>query len=250
MPPAPIASSPASRESCRTCRLSSLCLPQDLPRQEIDALARIVRRRRPLPRGAQLFQAGSHFRSIFAIRTGAVKTSTLLLNGDEHISGFHLPGEILGLDAIDTQRHPSASVTLEKSSICEIPFAELESLGQHTPALQRRLLRIMSRELTAEHGTVHLLSCRSAEQRLAAALLDFSRRFAHRGLHADRLYLPMSRLDLANYLGLAPETMSRTVRRLEAQGTLRIAGKEIALADIGVLQELAHGTASKSHDAT
>lgn len=247
MPPVPNAASPAPKESCRTCRLSSLCLPQDLPRQEIDALARIVRCRRPLPRGAYLFQAGSHFRSVFAVRTGAVKTSTLLPNGDEHIAGFHLPGEILGLDAIDTQHHPSASVTLEKSSICEIPFVELEDLGQHTPALQRRLLRIMSRELTAEHDTTHLLSRRSAEQRLAASLLDFSKRFAHRGLHAEHLRLPMSRLDLANYLGLAPETMSRTFRRLEAQGLLRIAGKEVALADIGSLRELAYGVASIHH---
>nr|WP_297460407.1 helix-turn-helix domain-containing protein [uncultured Halomonas sp.] len=242
MPLMPIAASPATQESCRTCRLNSLCLPQNLPHREIDALARIVRCRRPLPRGAYLFQAGSRFRSIFAIRTGAVKTATLLPNGSEHISGFHLPGEILGLDAIDGQRHPSASVTLEKSSICEIPFIELEHLGQHTPALQRRLLRIMSRELTAEHGTAHLLSRRSAEQRLAAALLDLSKRFAHRGLHAERLRLPMSRLDLANYLGLAPETMSRTVRRLEQRGLLRIVGKEVALSDIGSLQELAHGT--------
>lgn len=235
---------PIARENCRNCRLHSLCLPHALPQRDTNELARIVQSRRPMKRGAHLFRAGSDFHSVFAIRMGSVKTSTLLPSGDEHISGFHLPGEILGLDAIDSRSHPSTSVALETTHVCEIPFAELESLGERAPALQRQLLRIMSRELSTEHATTHLLARRSAEQRLAMALLNFSQRFASRGLSASHFRLPMSRLDLANYLGLVPETMSRTFRRLETQGLLSVAGKEVTLIDNTALDELAQGTSA------
>lgn len=230
-----------ARENCRTCRLHSLCLPHELPQRDTGELARIVQLRRPMKRGTHVFQAGSRFHSIFAVRAGSVKTSTLLPSGDEHVSGFHLPGEILGLDAIASRSHPSTSVALETSHVCEIPFTALEHLGERIPALQRQLLRIMSRELSNEQNTAHLLARRSAEQRLAMALLDLSQRFANRGLSASHFRLPMSRLDLANYLGLAPETMSRTFRRLETQGVLSIAGKAVAILDDIALGELIHG---------
>ncbi|SDM12902.1 CRP/FNR family transcriptional regulator, anaerobic regulatory protein [Modicisalibacter muralis] len=239
------ATSPA-REKCRTCRLHSLCLPRELPQGDTSELARIVQTRRPMKRGTYVLQAGGHFQSIFAVRTGSVKTSTLLPSGDEHISGFHLPGEILGLDAIASRSHPSTSVTLETSHVCEIPFTELEHLSERIPALQRQLLRIMSRELSTEQSTTHLLARRSAEQRLAMVLLDFSQRFANRGLSARHFRLPMSRSDLANYLGLAPETMSRTFRRLEARGLLSIAGKAVVILDPIALAELVDGASGGS----
>ncbi|MCK2042712.1 MULTISPECIES: fumarate/nitrate reduction transcriptional regulator Fnr [Chromohalobacter] len=236
-----IATLSESRDSCHNCRLRTLCLPDNLPKEDIGKLEGIVQRRKPVSRGGYLFQAGQRFNSIYAVRTGAVKTSTLMANGDEHISGFHLPGEVIGLDAIVSRDHPSSAIALETASICEIPYAELETLSERTPALQHRLMRIMSRELLAEQSTNHLLSRRSAEQRLAVVLLKFSERFADRGLSALRFRLPMSRLDLGNYLGLVPETMSRTFRRLEEQGLVSIAGKEIEIVDSGAMKALAFG---------
>lgn len=230
-----------THDNCHNCRLRALCLPDNLPVEDVGKLAGIVQRRKPVSRGTHLFQAGQRFSSIYAVRTGAVKTSTLMANGDEHISGFHLPGEVIGLDAIVSRDHPSTAVALETASVCEIPYVELENLSDRTPALQRQLMRIMSRELLAEQGTNHLLTRRSAEQRLAVVLLKFSERFASRGLSAQRFRLPMSRLDLGNYLGLVPETMSRTFRRLEEQGLVSIAGKEIEIIDICAMQGLAFG---------
>lgn len=246
MPPTRIAALNDVRNNCQNCRLNSLCLPENLTLEDINKLEEIVQRRKPVARGTYLFQAGHRFNSIFAVRTGSVKTSTLLANGDEHVSGFHLPGEVIGLDAITNSSHPSAAIALETSSVCEIPFGELESLGDCTPALQRQLVRIMSRELQSDQRTAHLLTRRSAEQRLAVILLDFSERFSSRGLSAQRFRLPMSRLDLGNYLGLVPETMSRTFRRLETQNIVHITGKEIDLVDIPALKELAYGATSTS----
>lgn len=230
-----------TRSNCHDCRLRSLCLPDNLPEADIGELDSIVQRRKPVSRGAYLFQAGQRFNSIFAVRTGSVKTLTLLANGDEHISGFHLPGEVIGLDAIVSRDHPSTAVALESTSVCEISYSELESLGDRMPSIQHQLMRVMSRELLAEQSTGHLLTRRAAEQRLAVVLLKFSERFANRGLSALRFRLPMSRLDLGNYLGLVPETMSRTFRRLEQQGLVGIAGKEIEIIDIRSLQALAYG---------
>jgi len=236
-----IATLSETRSSCQNCRLRSLCLPDNLSKEDIGELDSIVQRRKPVARGAYLFQAGQRFNSIYAVRAGAVKTSTLMANGDEHISGFHLPGEVIGLDAIVSRDHPSSAIALETASVCEIPYAELETLSDRTPALQHQLMRIMSRELLAEQSTHHLLTRRSAEQRLAVVLLKFSERFASRGLSAQRFRLPMSRLDLGNYLGLVPETMSRTFRRLEEQGLVSIAGKEIEIVDICAMQGLEFG---------
>ncbi|SHE78792.1 CRP/FNR family transcriptional regulator, anaerobic regulatory protein [Modicisalibacter ilicicola DSM 19980] len=238
------------RDSCRNCRLRSLCLPESLSTADIGKLEEIVHRRKPIARGDYLFQAGHPFTAIYAVRTGSIKTSTLLSNGDEHISGFHLPGEVIGLDAITSDRHPSAAIAMETTSVCEIPFNSLEALGEQAPALQHQLVRIMSRELVTEQGTAQLLTRRSAEQRLAAILLNFSDRFANRGLSASRFRLPMSRLDLGNYLGLVPETMSRTFRRLEEQGLLSIAGKEVSILDKCALTELAYGTGPDASDTT
>lgn len=233
-----------AKNSCRNCRLSSLCLPENLAQSDVNKLEGIVQRRKPVARGTYLFRLGQRFNSIFAVRTGAVKTTNLLANGDEHISGFHLPGEVIGLDAILTRSHPSAAVALESTSVCEIPFNDLENLGDQTPALQHQLVRIMSRGLLTEQSTAHLLTRRSAEQRLAEVLLKFSERFANRGLSAGRFRLPMSRLDLANYLGLVPETMSRTFRRLEAQGLVSINGKEIEIVDFYGMKELSFGASA------
>ncbi|WP_069385046.1 fumarate/nitrate reduction transcriptional regulator Fnr [Halomonas caseinilytica] len=231
-----------TRNNCHNCRLRSLCLPDNLSKDDLGELDSIVQRRKPVSRGEYLFQAGQRFNSIYAVRTGAVKTSTLMANGDEHILGFHLPGEVIGLDAIVSRTHPSSAIALEMASICEIPYAELEALCDRTPALQHRLMCIMSRELLVEQSTNHLLSRRSAEQRLAVVLLKFSERFADRGLSALRFRLPMSRLDLGNYLGLVPETMSRTFRRLEEQGLVSIARKEIEIVDSCAMKALAFGT--------
>ena len=168
-----IATLSETRDNCHNCRLRTLCLPDNLPVEDVGRLAGIVQRRKLVSRGTLLFQAGQRFNSIYAVRTGAVKTTTLMANGDEHISGFHLPGEVIGLDAIVSRDHPSTAVALETASVCEIPYAELENLSDRTPALQHQLMRIMSRELLAEQSTNHLLTRRSAEQRLALSDLSF-----------------------------------------------------------------------------
>lgn len=229
------------RQACSDCSLYQLCLPVTLDPEDVEQLDDIVQRRRPLHRGEYLYRTEDPFRAIYAVRAGALKTSIVSYSGEEQITGFHLPGEILGLDAINDNRHPCSAMALETTSVCEIPFENLEYLALKIPGLQQSLLRIMSKEIFKDQELLHAVAKRSAEERLAIALLSLSNRFARRGLSRSRFRLPMSRADLSNYLGLAPETMSRLFRRFQEQGLIAADGKEISLEDSQALRDLAHG---------
>lgn len=227
------------RQACGDCSLVQLCLPVSLGNEDIERLDDIIIKRRPLARGDHLYRAGDDFKSVYAIRAGSLKTFTVSEDGEDQVTGFHLPGEIVGFDAINRGEHPCNAVALETTSVCELPFAHLENLAAKLPGLQHQLLRIMSKEIFNDHEMLHAVAKRTAEERLAIVLLSFSERFSRRGLSASRFRLPMSRSDLSNYLGLAPETMSRLFKRFQNQGWLRSEGKEIALTDIQALGELA-----------
>lgn len=226
------------RNACSNCSLADLCLPVALGRDDVDALDRIVQRNRPLNKGDHLYQAGMHFDAIYAVRSGSLKTTALAEDGEEQITAFHLPGELLGLDAISFGTHPSSAEALETTTVCQIPFHRLELLSERIPGLQRQLLRLMSKEIFNEQEMLQTLARRTAEQRLAILLISLSDRFRRRGLSPTRYRLPMSRHELSNYLGLAPETMSRLFKRFMEQGWIAASGKEITLRDVSRLRSL------------
>jgi CRP/FNR family transcriptional regulator len=210
-----------------------------LDTDDVERLEQIVQKRRPLNRGDHLYRSGDEFRSIYAIKSGSMKTYTISEEGEEQVTGFHLPGEMVGLDAINSGTHPCSAVALETSSICEVPFTALEDLASKVPGLQRQLLRIMSKEIFADHEMLHTLAKRTAEERLAIMLLSLSDRFSRRGLSPYRFRLTMSRSDLSNYLGLAPETMSRLFKRFQDKGWMIGEGKEVQLENVVALRLLA-----------
>ena len=227
------------RQACTHCSLNQLCLPMSLDQADLEQLDAIVERKRPVQRGDHLYRGGDRFRAIYAVRSGSLKTYTTTEDGEEQVTGFHLPGELVGLDAINTWVHPCSASSLETTSICELPFEELEHLAADIPGLQRQLLRLMSKEIFADQEMLFAMARRSAEERLAMLLMSFSDRFSRRGLSATRFRLPMARSDLGNYLGLAPETMSRLFRRFSDQGWLKAEGREIQLLEPEALNDLA-----------
>ena len=230
---------PVGKVACTECSLYRLCLPVGISESDLAELDRIIRRRRPIARGAHAFLTGDSFRSIYAVRSGSLKTYRLTEDGREMITGFFLPGEIVGLDAIDNGMHPCAARALEITSLCEIPFDEFESIGERLPALSRQLVRVMSREMHHDQLLLMLLGKRTAEERLAAFLLSLSLRFGQRGYSSTEFNLSMSRNDIGNYLGLAVETVSRLFSRLQDEGVLAARGRNIRLADLTRLETLA-----------
>ncbi|HXH03574.1 MAG TPA: fumarate/nitrate reduction transcriptional regulator Fnr [Candidatus Competibacteraceae bacterium] len=227
------------KAACSNCSLQQLCLPIGINREDLERLDAIIKRRRPLPRGAHVFRMGDPFTALYAIRSGSVKTYTITDEGSEQITGFHLTGEIVGLDAINSENHPCGAKTLETTSICEIPFERLEELAAEIPTLSRQLLRIMSRELQSDDTLLTLLGKKSAEERLAALLLSLSARYRERGFSAREFNLSMSRNDIGNYLGLAVETVSRLFTRFQNQGLITVQHKYIRIEDLEQLHTLA-----------
>ena len=143
---------------CKDCSLAPLCLPLSLNLEDMDALDDIVKRGRPLKKGEFLFRQGDKFDSVYAVRSGALKTFSLSDGGEEQITGFHLPSELVGLSGMDTDHYPVSAMALETTSVCEIPFDRLEELSAQLPQLRRQLMRIMSREIREDQQMMLLLS--------------------------------------------------------------------------------------------
>jgi len=224
--------------SCGKCRLNKICIPLALETGEIDQLDEIVQRGRPLQKGQYLYRQDEDFGSIYAVRSGSFKSYSVSDDGQEQVTGFYFPGEILGMDGISMGRHMSSAVALETSSICEIPFDKLGSLSQAIPSLQRHFFQLMSQEIVEDQRLFSLLSKNTADQRVATLLLSISSRNARRQLSGVNFRLSMSRSDIGNYLGLTVETISRVLGRFQKNGVLQVDNKEITIQNLDALQSI------------
>lgn len=224
--------------NCQNCSISQLCLPYTLDHSSLDKLDEIIERKRPYRKGEQLFQAGQPLKSLYAVRSGSFKSFTVSDEGDAQISGFHLPGDLIGFDSIHSDVYTSFAESLETSMVCEIPFTSLERLSDQLPLLRRQVMRLMSTEISADKQMMMLLNHKSAEQRLATFLLDFSERFKSRGLSSKEFRLSMTRAEIGNYLGLTVETVSRLLSKLHKEAVIQVDGKFILLTDFTQLQQI------------
>ncbi len=226
--------------SCGDCRLNAICLPISLHVQDIEKLDDIIQRGRPLQKGEYLYRAGQAFQSVYAVRSGTIKSLNITNDGQEQVTGFYLPGEVLGMDGIGQNRYTNSAIALETSAVCEIPFSRLEELSLKLPSLQRHFFQLMSREITSDQQLITLLSKNSADERIASLLLSISTRNHHRQLSATSFRLPMSRSDMGNYLGLTIETVSRVLSRLQKSNLIQVDKKEIHILDMDALKAVAN----------
>jgi len=225
--------------NCSSCRLSALCLPISLELGDVNRLEEIVQRGRPAHKGDKIYHAGESFKSVYAVRSGAVKTVHITKEGHEQITGFHLPGEIIGMDGIATNIYTNTAIALETSAICEIPFSQMEELSIKVPNLQRRFFQLMGKEISNDQQLITMLSKNSSEERIAALLLSISSRNHSQGLSATDFTLPMSRSDIGNYLGLTIETVSRVMGRLHKQEIIKLDKKHVLIEDMDKLKNTA-----------
>ncbi|MBL4908631.1 MAG: fumarate/nitrate reduction transcriptional regulator Fnr [Alteromonadaceae bacterium] len=226
---------------CQNCSLSELCIPYSLNHQELDSLDSIINRKRPIHKGDKVFNDGEKLHSLFAIRSGTFKTFTIDENGEEQITGFHLPGDLLGFDAIFELEHPSFAQAMETSMVCEIPFDNLDQLTNTMPKLRKQILRMMSGEIRNDQQMLMLLNHKNAEQRLASFILSLSERFSNRGLSATEFRLTMTRSEIGNYIGLTVETISRLLNRFQKSDLISVSGKLITIHNLDKLAAVAEG---------
>lgn len=229
---------------CQDCSISQLCIPFTLNEHELDQLDNIIERKKPIQKGQTLFKAGDELKSLYAIRSGTIKSYTITEEGDEQITGFHLAGDLVGFDAIINHKHLSFAQPLETSMVCEIPFETLDDISGKMPNLRQQIMRLMSSEIKDDQKMILLLSKKNAEERLAAFIYNLSRRFAQRGFSAKEFRLTMTRCDIGNYLGLTVETISRLLGRFQKNNTLSVKGKYITINDIYKLTQIAGKTSA------
>ena len=229
------------RRSCGECSLQGLCLPAGVDGDDLGRLDAVVQRRKPLRPGETLFRTGEPLGSVYVASEGAFKTIGINEAGEEHVLGFHLQGELFGLDAIGSGQHRCDAVALTEARVCELPFASLAAIAAQLPSLQQQLLRVIGQSTDRDHDHVDVLSRRQASERIALFLHGLGERYRRIGRPADDFRLPMSRDEIARYLGLALETVSRGFSRLHEDGVIEVAGRRVRILDEHALHEAANG---------
>ncbi len=221
---------------CSTCAFSQACLAEGMDKRALMDLHMLVEHVGPLQAGQHIFREGDPFEAIAAVRVGTVKTYLIDRDGREQVLGFHLPGEVIGLNAIAGDTYPCNAMALDTTMLCQFSFPRISVLAARLPGLQQHLFRLLSRDI----GRASLQAGdHTADERMAAFLLGLSRRLAARGFAPDRFQLTMARTDMANYLRLAPETVSRVLKRLQDDGMLAIDRRDVALLQREALEVLA-----------
>ncbi len=201
-------------------------------------------RARVIAPNTAIHRAGDEFRSVFYVRSGAMKRTLIQEDGREQVLGFPLHGDLLGMESIDAGTHSTTVITLDMCSVVEIPYDAIEALAFERPKVARFLYQRMSAALRDEHGWLAALGLLNADERVAAFLLDLSQRFAARGFSPTRFLLRMTRAEIGSFLGLTLETVSRVFSRLQKLGLVNVTRREIELVDVAALVALAHATSS------
>lgn len=232
----PIADDGDALRFCSTCAFSAACLAHGYDKTALADLHVLVDHVGPYAEGEHIFREGDPFTAIAAVRAGTVKTCVVDRAGHEQVLGFHLPGELIGLSAISNARYPCNAIALDTVMLCRFSFPQLALLATRMPGLQEQLFRLLSQDI----GKAALLAGDfNADERMAAFLVSLSRRHAARGFSATRMHLTMGRTDMANYLRLAPETVSRVLRRFQDEGLVAVDRRELEIRDMERLQALA-----------
>jgi CRP/FNR family transcriptional regulator len=218
--------------------MRQLCMPQGLSAEELPKLEALIYSARPVQRGESLYRSGDTFDNLYAVRSGSLKTTMAHRDGREQVTGLRLAGEALGLDGISDDKHACSATALEDSTVCIVPYVALKQLCREVGSMQERLHKLMGEQIVREAAQMMVLGSLSADERVAAFLLDVSERNAQRGYSSAEFNLRMTREDMGSYLGMTLETVSRTLSRFQKRGLIDTQGKFIRIVDIEGLRQV------------
>ncbi len=230
----------AQDDSCDKCATKRLCITQGLDAEQLGAFDRLSRTRGPFRPGERIFRMGDSFHSIYAVQSGAVKTEAVSDDGRTQVTGFYLPGEQFGVEGIGQAAIPCDAIALKNTWVCEIAFKPLEELCGRSPLLQHHLFSVLGEKICNSEYQFMMGRNMRAERRVARFLKCLVLRIRSlEGSEVRQFHLPMSKEDIANYLGVAPETLSRTLRKLDEEGMIRNEAKGFELLDIEAVNRIA-----------
>lgn len=231
---------PVTQESthCSTCMMGSVCVPVGMPAHEVEQLDDLVKERIRIEKGQILFQHGDTLDALFGLRIGSLKTQIMESFGQQQITGFFLPGEIIGLDGMMDGQHSSTAIAMEDSEVCVVRLDAIDEISRQVPTLQHQIRRLMGKEIARSHQVMLALGSMRSEQRLAAFLINLSQRLAALGYSSSEFIMRMTREEIGNYLGLTLETVSRLFSRFAREGVIRVSQREVKILDLDALNEL------------
>ena len=184
-----------------------------------------------------LYHAGDELSALYIIKSGAIKNYVTHNDGDEQILNFLIPGDILGLDGLDTQQYASSAIALQTSAVCAIPLQQFRNiLAELVPSW---LIKLATDNLSKQGRNIALLNKKKAKARIAAFLMDMADNYKSLGCSDKNFELSMSRDDIGNYLGLASETVSRTLTQLQQEGSVKMERRNVTIINAPHLSEMA-----------
>lgn len=229
----------AATARCPDCMQRHFCLPQGLANDEMRRLGNLLSGSRSVARHAYLFRAGDSLDCVYVLKSGVIKLVWATSNGDEQVLGFCLPGEVLGLEALGAESCANGAVAIETATVCELPIDALERMCREMPRLQHQLHLLFARQIVNSYTALTVVGKGNAEAGLASLLLNLAYRLKAQGYSGKEFNLCMSRIDIANYLGIAVETVSRMFTRLHKKGALKVNKRNIVILDADYMRAVA-----------
>ena len=224
-----------SHINCSNCSLYLVCEPTTVGDAVFDLSEKLLLKKQPFKTGDIIYQEGRPFRSLFALTTGSAK-EVCLAGDEERILGFKLKGELTGQDAIATGVYPHTLVALEDSTLCILPYDKLTKSADSLPSLSTQIIKLFAAESYHDSQIRRsLATAKSAENKVRAFIYNIATRFKARNLAYTEIKLSMSRKEIADYLGITKETLSRSLTSLQNKALIEISGKNIHIVDYETL---------------
>lgn len=219
--------------------LTDLSLSTGLDQDEMFHIERLLNKRIRLRKGDFLYRFGDRFDTLYAIRAGSCKTVFLARDGQYKVTGYHMPGEIIGIDGVGSNVHECEATALEDMQVWPLPFDRIEKLAQFSDQFRDNLHKLLSEEYSRALALSVVLATNRADQRVAVFLLDLSQRYQARGFSSCEFVLRMTREEIGSYLGVELETVSRQFARFQREGLIQVRGRLVKLLDLVALSRLA-----------
>lgn len=222
--------------ACDACKLSPICSPVSVGTHSYDFTGKMVNRRHYFKRGAMIFQQGEPASLIYAISAGSLKLM-VAVKGTDRVIDFRIPGELVDICSLNDGIHAYSAQALEDTYLCEIGKETLTDIASQIPEVQGRLMTVVNKELTSIQKTSMLLRGNvNSEEKIAAFVLNLAWRYQVSGYSSTEFKLTMTRTDIADFLGVAKETVIRLLKKLQQSDLIKLQGKHLTIVDMQGLQ--------------
>ncbi len=221
---------------CPQCELNDVCQQYGVASESSSEKLGEVTPQHNVSKGEVVCEAGKEFNYLYAVHEGAFKSVVALPGGEERVTGFYFSGEVIGAEGVSTGIYGRTVIALQDGQVCYLPEQAFSPKGAENNMIRQGLLVAMSHQVKNEQWT-GLMAAHRAEQRVALFLYMVSKRLEFHGFPSSEFRLPMSRDDIASYLGLAVETVSRSFQKLKSAGLIQVSGRNVVLEEREALQQ-------------